>query len=281
MKMLHFRYDFLEVYCAKENFEYCEMDTDSAYMAIAGETLDDIVLPAKRQHYLESLVVRCNDQTFAAEDGYLPRDCCEKHRTFDKRTPGLFKLESEGDCMVSLCSKTYMLRKSDGDIKFSSKGLNKNALENPFITYKHVLNTGESASVINKGIKMQNNKVVTYQQERRGPSYLYCKRIVQSDGIHTKPLDITLCPWKSRPLEVMDCHHPWWLTTVKDWNLQGQHFSSLADVCKKSTSMTEPLEVVKQALYLLPRLDLSNDNKRRTDFGQRREVLDWGHLLDK
>ena len=82
---------------------------------------------------------------------------------------------------------------------------------------------------------------------------------MQSDGIHTKPLDITLCPWKSRPLEVVDCHHPWWLTTVKDWNLQGQHFSSLADVCKKSTSMTEPLEFVKQALYLLPRLDLSND----------------------
>ena len=73
--------------------------------------------------------------------------------------------------------------------------------------------TGENASVINKGIKMQNNKIVTYQ-ERRGLSYLYCKRIVQSDGIHTKPFDITLCLWKWRPLEVMDCHHPWSLTTV-------------------------------------------------------------------
>ena len=36
LKILQFYYDFMDVFCSRELFEYIEMDTDSGYMAIAG-----------------------------------------------------------------------------------------------------------------------------------------------------------------------------------------------------------------------------------------------------
>ena len=51
---------------------------------------------------------------------------------------------------------------------------------------------------------MRKNAVFTYTQERRGFSYLYCKRKVLEDGIHTQPLDITLCPFSKTDTEVKD-----------------------------------------------------------------------------
>lgn len=33
--MLEFYYDFMDTCCKREDFEYIEMDTDSAYMAIS------------------------------------------------------------------------------------------------------------------------------------------------------------------------------------------------------------------------------------------------------
>ena len=49
-----------------------------------------------------------------------------------------------------------------------------------------------------------NNAVFTYTQERRGFSYLYCKRKVLDNGIHTIPLDITLCPLQPQERDVSD-----------------------------------------------------------------------------
>jgi len=51
---------------------------------------------------------------------------------------------------------------------------------------------------------VRNNAVFTYTQERRGFSYLYCKRKVLHDGIHTAPLDITLCPLPSHARDIQD-----------------------------------------------------------------------------
>ena len=42
----------------------------------------------------------------------------------------------------------------------------------------------------NRGIKTVNHNVVTYEQTKKGLSYFYPKRIVQSDGIHTNPLEL-------------------------------------------------------------------------------------------
>lgn len=46
-----------------------------------------------------------------AEHHWFPRTCCAKHAKYDKSTAGLFKLEYQGDEMIGLCSKTYIVRK--------------------------------------------------------------------------------------------------------------------------------------------------------------------------
>lgn len=94
---------------------YCEMDTDSAYMAISRKSLECIVKPHMQQQYLQGLYDFCNqlDIEADAKPHYFPRKCCTKHAKRDKRTPGLFKLEFEGDEFVALCSKPYIVNKTE------------------------------------------------------------------------------------------------------------------------------------------------------------------------
>ena len=39
--MLEFYYDFLEKYFSRQNFELCYIDTDSFYLAMSGDSLDE------------------------------------------------------------------------------------------------------------------------------------------------------------------------------------------------------------------------------------------------
>ena len=45
MRMLQFYYDFMNRYLEHPLFQCCDMDTDSAYLALAGESVDDLVTP--------------------------------------------------------------------------------------------------------------------------------------------------------------------------------------------------------------------------------------------
>ena len=62
-----------------------------------------------------------------AGETFLPQECCVEQQKFDKRTPGLFKLEWEGKGFVGLCSKTYYCfggkTKKKDENKQVSKGL--------------------------------------------------------------------------------------------------------------------------------------------------------------
>ena len=40
LRMLQFYYDFLDKYLDRSDFQMCEMDTDSAYIAISGESVE-------------------------------------------------------------------------------------------------------------------------------------------------------------------------------------------------------------------------------------------------
>jgi hypothetical protein len=53
----------------------------------------------------------------------LSCQACRDRKVYDKRTPGLFKLEFEGEGMISLCSKTYHCFGAYN--KTSTKGLSK------------------------------------------------------------------------------------------------------------------------------------------------------------
>ena len=67
LRMLQFYYDFVDRYIERPLFQYCEMDTDSAYIALAGDTIDDLVTSEHREHY------------FRNRSQWLPAECCDDH----------------------------------------------------------------------------------------------------------------------------------------------------------------------------------------------------------
>jgi hypothetical protein len=83
------------------------MDTDSAYIAISRNSLESVVKP------------RLLDEFKQKKRLWLGRVDTPENKLYDSRTPGLFKLEYEGDCIIALASKMYYCT------KFSSKGINK------------------------------------------------------------------------------------------------------------------------------------------------------------
>ena len=96
LQMLEFYYDFLDKYVDRRDFELIQMDTDSNYMAISGERLEDVVRPELKQEFK------------AENNQWLSWD------KWSGRTPGLFKLECEGSRMIALCSKCYYVDEGEG-----------------------------------------------------------------------------------------------------------------------------------------------------------------------
>ena len=112
--------------------------------------------------------------------------CCKAKLVYDKRRPGVFKVEFRGLGIVALCSKTYYCF---GDQeKVSCKGLSKT--QNPLIkdSFMKVLKTHKSSGGVNKGFRTDGRVVYTYAQERRSLSFFYPKRRVQKDGVSTDPI---------------------------------------------------------------------------------------------
>ena len=48
LRMLEFYYDFLDHYLPCDDFEVLEMDTDSNYLGITGENVEDLIKPEHR-----------------------------------------------------------------------------------------------------------------------------------------------------------------------------------------------------------------------------------------
>ena len=65
LRMLQFYYDSIDRYVERSLFQYCEMDTDSAYIALAGDSIDDLVSAEHREHY------------FKHRSEWLPAECCD------------------------------------------------------------------------------------------------------------------------------------------------------------------------------------------------------------
>ena len=102
----------LWMYLPIEGLSICSMDTDSAYMALSTESLEQVIRPHLKQKFE------------GEKHPWIPRSDTPEHAAFDKRNPGLFKEEYSGDGIVALWGKTYY-RFVHSD-KFSCKGVNKN-----------------------------------------------------------------------------------------------------------------------------------------------------------
>ena len=197
LRMLELYYNFLDKYCDKSKFVEIEMDTDSLYMAMSVDSVNQLVSEANNIEWMEIRSHDCRDDFEAdAERNFFPRTCCRPHAKFDKRTPGLFKEEFRGTEMVALCSKTYCIKDDvSGVTKFSSKGLNKRAIvhdeeEEPISKYFRVMESTENLTSENRGFQVKGHSVHTYIQKKKGLAYFYPKRKVLEDGIHTEPLDL-------------------------------------------------------------------------------------------
>ena len=97
--------------------------------------------------------------------------------------------------MLCLCSKTYCCYDSNSNkYKFSSKGLNKRKFEDcgdgPMAKYRNVVDEFINVTSANRGFRTVHHSVATYEQTKKGLSYFYPKRIVDSDGIHTRPSNL-------------------------------------------------------------------------------------------
>ena len=72
------------------------MDTDSRYLALSAENLEDVILPEKRAEWGQLRSKDCTDNfTASATDNFSPELAVmtQEHKKHDKREPGLFKDE--------------------------------------------------------------------------------------------------------------------------------------------------------------------------------------------
>ena len=170
LRMLEFYYDFLDRYFDRKDFELIQMDTDSNYLAISGKKLEDIVRPEMKAEFE------------AQKKNWLAWD------KWSGRTPGLFKMECEGDRMIALCSKCYYIDDRGDKKKLSAKGMSKKQNGITWQRFKAALE-GSKDMATNRGFRMRDGKIVTYEQEKLGLSAYYDKRWVLPDGIHTEPIE--------------------------------------------------------------------------------------------
>jgi hypothetical protein len=201
LRMLQFYYDCLDKYIDRSNFQLIQMDTDSCYMAVAGKSKQELAADfgvsekdVTAEMRIKSLIRPELQDEFECEyEKWFPR---KEHLAFDKRTPGLFKVEFVGDAMVALSPKSYFgLNQSKPDkSKLSAKGVQKKTDENrlllTFEKYKAVLMNRKYEYATNIGFRVISNDMTTYQQVKIGLSPLYDKRAVMYDYVSTFPLNI-------------------------------------------------------------------------------------------
>ena len=171
LRMLQFYYEFLDFYLDRRDFELIQMDTDSMYFALSRERLEDAIRPGYETQFEEE------------KKRWLAWD------KWSNREPGLFKLEKEGTHAIALCSKCYHIKDSaTGQAKVSSKGVNKRQNEMRLERFERAL-AGNRDVVVNRGFRMRDGSMYTYEQRKLGLSAYYDKRWVLPDGIHTEPLE--------------------------------------------------------------------------------------------
>ena len=197
LHMLRFVYDFLQRFLPQENYHLNQTDTDSIYLSLATPSLEEAVKPNMREEFYQTYhewfpAKRCDAHhqlyvdTCMQNKTWNPFPCCSERTKFDKRTPGLFKTEYEGDGIIALCSKTYYCFGDNGP-KVSCKGLNKNSNMITKAKYLDVLKTGISGGGVNKGFRTDGTSMLSYTQQRNSLSYFYIKRRVMADGVTTAP----------------------------------------------------------------------------------------------
>jgi len=95
--------------------------------------------------------------------------------------------------MIALCSKCYYADAGErGERKkFSTKGMSKTQNELTWQRFEEALE-GCKDMATNRGFRMRDGHMVTYEQQKLGLSVYYYKRWVLPNGIHTEPIEFHL-----------------------------------------------------------------------------------------
>ncbi|KAI8817517.1 uncharacterized protein EV422DRAFT_570554 [Fimicolochytrium jonesii] len=157
------------------------MDTDSMYMALAGDTIDSLVRPELKEQFLQERGL------------WLVADGDE----YNEKTPGLFKIEFTGTALIALAPKMYFVvgdeeqfLRSKKRSKVSCKGTNKkqNVDLLTYDNFKKVLDgqiKKEFIQMVNKGFRCYRTQLYQYEQRREGLSNKQDKRRRLPDGRRT------------------------------------------------------------------------------------------------
>ena len=121
---------------------------------------------------------------------------------FSERTPNLFKPEFVDTRDVWLTGKCYLVQNEAlNENKYSCKGVSKKHNDLHFQRYKDALDVFLKTrrhieleekyidKANNAGLRVYDQGVVTYEQNKLGLSVYYDKRYVLAESIHTRPLD--------------------------------------------------------------------------------------------
>ena len=135
--ILQFIYDFIKVYFSDQDIQLLSHDTDSVYIAMSAENLEELLIPSLKESYYKTV----REQWFPAEccsdhkidyincklndEPWVRQSCCEREYIRQTRTPGLFKEEFSGSKFIALSPKCYFAFNDDKS-KISSKGVAKN-----------------------------------------------------------------------------------------------------------------------------------------------------------
>ena len=149
------------------------MDTETLYLTLSEENLEDIMLPEKGNEWEAIRSRNCTDSfTANATGNFFARTFCTAHNKHAKRERGLFKEEFRCSEILCLCGKTYCCydRKSN-KYNFSSKGLKKRTLEDcggePMSKYRKVLEEANNVTSTNRGFRTMKRIVATYEQTKK------------------------------------------------------------------------------------------------------------------
>ena len=187
-------WDFLNKYLVNDYYQIMECDTDSLYLALAKDTLDECVKPELKEEWDRV------KHKFFASDSNEPVEFAGKTiplRQYDKRTPGKYKIEFEGVGMICLNSKVYHCWSDEVDdngetiVKTSCKGIQKKRnvlIKKDFL--EMLANPRQNHTIENSGFIHEGTNILTYTQSKKGLNYFYAKRIVLADGVTTIPLNI-------------------------------------------------------------------------------------------
>ena len=174
-------------------YQLMECDTDSLYIAIARESIDDCVKPELLEEWY-----RVKWNFFSLEDDTTMefKGHTIQISQYEKRTPGKYKEEFNGIGMICLNSKLYHIwtdKYKDGELitKTLCKGIQKKRNELTRDDFLSMLkNPRKQHTVENAGFIRDGLETRTYTQTKKGLNYFYCKRKVLADGINTTHLDI-------------------------------------------------------------------------------------------